>query len=89
MPVGRDVAGESDAQPAACSLPNCVILLRVWGAVSSAPTTLPGFLQNFERDKTSDFLEFEPRRRLGRLRRQHKGGTDIGVARERNFRSSR
>src|SRR5258705_13763015 len=37
------------------------------------------------RSKTCDFLEQEARRRRACLRRQHKGGTDIRMARERNL----
>jgi hypothetical protein len=44
-----------------------------------------GFLQNFNGDETGAFLEFESRRRLGRSRSQHEGGTDIRMARERNL----
>jgi hypothetical protein len=43
------------------------------------------FLQDVDGHETCDFLEQESRRRRARLRRQHKGSTDIRMARERNL----
>ena len=45
--------------------------------------------QNLNRHEAGAFLEQESLRRFCSLRRQHKGGPDIGMARERDFGANR
>ena len=85
MPVGLHLSADSDRQAAACSTLTCDSRFSGCGAVSSAPDDAALLGQNLDRHQPGLLLEPQPRRRLCRLRRQHEGGADIGMARERDL----
>ncbi len=90
MPVGPDIGCRQ--RSAGCGLLGAELASacsRGCGAVSSAPTALPSACRISTGTRPCALLEPQPRRRLCRLRRQHEGGADIGMARERAFRRSR
>ena len=76
---------DSDRQAAACSAAKCDIRFSGCGAVNSVLTTLPCSVTISTGTSPAPLLEQQPRRRLCRQRRQHEGGADIGMARERKL----
>ena len=72
--AGRGLRGAEQRQP----------LQRLRRGEFGADNCLP-FLQDRDRHQAGLFLEQQPRGRLGRPRRQHEGGADIGMAGERDF----